>query len=242
MKVKLLNKKTDFVEFEIKNTNTGFVNALRRTMLNKVPTLAIELMDVVKNSSALYNDILAHRLSLIPLTFDFKDNVENYQVKFVLEKKGPCTVYAKDLKSTDKKVKSCYPDIVIVKLLENQEIKLEATALFGKGKEHAKWIPAKVGYMYYPDSKTLKEHGMDKGDIAEYEKKALEVKGDETRIIVNVVSISGQKPENIVLNAVEILQKELKELENKVKQEKSGTKKPKVAKTVKKPKSKDKKK
>ena len=72
----------------------------------------------------------------------------------MLKCKGPCTVYSKDLKSQDPKVSVIYPDIPITKLLEGQELELEATATLGKGKSHTKYSPALVYFKSYPNIET----------------------------------------------------------------------------------------
>jgi len=128
-------------------------------MTNEVPIMAIELVEIHKNDSILYDEVLTHRLGLVPLTTDLSSYVmptaeevtsQEYlaqsSCKVTLEAKGPCIVYAKDLKSKDPKVKPVFPDMPLTKLLENQEIKMEATAVLGIGKVHAKWS---AGHMFY---------------------------------------------------------------------------------------------
>ena len=111
MQLKLLNKKEDKVIFLITDTEAYIVNALRRIIIEEVPTMAIEDVTFIKNQSALYDEIIAHRLGLIPLTTDLKSynlpseckckgkGCAQCQLKMVLEAKGPCTVYAENIKS-----------------------------------------------------------------------------------------------------------------------------------------------
>jgi len=153
------DKKTGRVTFLLKNSNPAFANALRRIMIEAVPTMAIEEVEFVQNNSALYDEILAHRLGLLPLTTDLKGydrkkpedelSAKN-SVKLILRAKGPCTVYAEDLKSKDPKVKPVFPKTPIVKLLKGQELELEATAVLGVGKEHVKFAPCLAWYTYKP--------------------------------------------------------------------------------------------
>jgi len=153
------DKTTGRVTFLLKNTNPAFANALRRIMIEAVPAMAIEEVEFVQNNSALYDEILAHRLGLLPLTTDLKgydrkkpeDEVSaKNSVKLILKAKGPCTVYAEDLKSKDPKVKPVFPKTPIVKLLKGQELELEATAVLGVGKEHVKFTPCLAWYTYKP--------------------------------------------------------------------------------------------
>ncbi|MCX6709851.1 MAG: DNA-directed RNA polymerase subunit D [Candidatus Woesearchaeota archaeon] len=163
MKIELLNKEKDNqVSFLIKDGSIAYVNALRRIAIEEVPTMAIEDVNMVKNSSALYDEVVAHRLGLVPLTTDLKsynlpsecsckgEGCPKCQVKLVLNKKDAGYVYASDLKSKDPAIKPVYPKIIITKLLKGQALELEATAVLGRGKEHAKWSPGLVYYRNYP--------------------------------------------------------------------------------------------
>lgn len=164
MKIKNVNldKKKNKVSFLITDTTEPFANTLRRLIIDEVPTLAIEDVEISKNSSALYDEIIAHRLGLLPIKTDLKsyelpsqcscegEGCAKCQLKITLNKRETGTITAGDAKSQDPKCDFVYPDTPIVKLLSKQKIKLEATAILGKGKEHAKWSPGLAHYRREP--------------------------------------------------------------------------------------------
>lgn len=59
----------DFV-FEIEGIDAPIANAMRRILLSEVPTVAIETVYVHDNSSIMPDEMLAHRLGLVPLDID----------------------------------------------------------------------------------------------------------------------------------------------------------------------------
>lgn len=156
------NKITGRITFAVKGISAAFANALRRNMTDTVPTMAIENIEFTKNTSVLYDEIIAHRLGLVPLSTDLKsynlpsqckcksEGCNRCQLKLTLSVKGPATVYTSDLKSKDPKVKPVHPKIPIAKLLKGQELELEATAVLGQGKEHMKWSPGLIWYKHKP--------------------------------------------------------------------------------------------
>jgi DNA-directed RNA polymerase subunit D len=171
MKLSKIKAKGNLLELEIKDSHDWYMNTLRRLMANEVPVMAIEICEFVKNDSILYDEVLAHRIGLVPLTTDIESYVlptaeeletgeylAQSSVKLTLEAKGPCIVYSKDLKSKDPKVKPVFPEIPLVKLLEGQELQLEATAVMGIGKRHAKWSSGHVFYRKIPKI-TIKNPG-----------------------------------------------------------------------------------
>jgi DNA-directed RNA polymerase subunit D len=151
------DKKSGRVTFLLKNVSPALANSLRRIMIEAVPTMAIEEVEFKQNDGVLYDEVLAHRLGLLPLTTDLKGydvrkpgdelSAKN-SVKLVLKAKGPCTVYAEDLKSKDPKVKPVFPKTPLVKLLKGQELEFEATAVLGVGKEHVKFSPCSAWYTF----------------------------------------------------------------------------------------------
>lgn len=56
--------------FEMIGCDTSFANALRRILLAEVPTVAIENVYMWNNTSIIHDEVLAHRLGLIPLDVD----------------------------------------------------------------------------------------------------------------------------------------------------------------------------
>ncbi|MEN2496961.1 MAG: DNA-directed RNA polymerase core subunit rpc40 [Marteilia pararefringens] len=54
--------------FDIKGVDASFVNALRRIMISNVPTVAPEKIHLFQNTSVIQDDVLAHRIGLIPLS------------------------------------------------------------------------------------------------------------------------------------------------------------------------------
>jgi DNA-directed RNA polymerase subunit D len=145
----------------IEGVNPYFVNALRRTLLSEVPKLAIDKVTFYDNTSALFDEILAHRIGLVPIPTDPStlnrvgevdaEGRPAYVVRYTLTKEGPGTVWSGDFESEDKRFTPVDPKIPIVELLAGQRLILECEAILGQGTQHAKWqVCSAVGYKYYP--------------------------------------------------------------------------------------------
>lgn len=230
VELKLLNKTNEKIQFLIKGTNTAFVNALRRIIIHKVPTLAIDEVIIKTNSSALFDETLSHRLGLIPLKTDLKsytlfseckckgEGCEHCQVILKLKAKGPCTVYAKDIKSNDPKVVPIYGRTPITKLLENQEINFQAIAILGQGIDHIKFSPGLAFYQGYPikilkDEKEIPFKGTDKEALKTAN---FLVEGSKEDFIFTIETFGQLRPEQIMNKAVEIFHKKLKDLDKAI--------------------------
>ncbi|KAG7585096.1 DNA-directed RNA polymerase insert domain [Arabidopsis thaliana x Arabidopsis arenosa] len=186
--------KTD-MEFDMIGIDAAFANAFRRILIAELPSMAIEKVLIAYNTSVIIDEVLAHRMGLIPIAADprlFEYLSEHDQanekntIVFKLHVKCPknrprLKVLTSDLKwlpngseflresggSTSKPktytsfscsqdslpefannpITPCDLDILIAKLAPGQEIELEAHAVKGIGKTHAKWSP--VGTAWY---------------------------------------------------------------------------------------------
>jgi len=152
----------------LKGVDRVYANALRRFVISEVPCMAVDEVVILENSSVLYDEILAHRLGLIPLTTDLKGYVlpqdcdcktslgcSKCRVLLVLDAVATDevkTIYSGDLISEDNLVKPKLSNIPLVKLAVNQKIKLEAYAKLGKGRDHAKWQPVTVSTLTDTDN------------------------------------------------------------------------------------------
>ena len=134
------------LKLRIKGYDLDMINALRRFCLVEVPVLAIDDVVILENSSLMYDEVLAHRLGLIPIVTPHKyleGGEDGVQVMLVLDARAGTvtrTIYSGELVSAeDREVKPASAEIPIAELAPGQSIKLEAYAKLGRGKVHAKW-------------------------------------------------------------------------------------------------------
>ncbi|MEM2994559.1 MAG: DNA-directed RNA polymerase subunit D [Candidatus Bathyarchaeia archaeon] len=170
MKVEVLERDERNVRLLVQGVDTSFMNALRRLIIAEVPVMAIDEVVMLENSSVFQDEIIAHRLGLIPL----KTNLDSYnlpeecpcksefgcnlcRVTLTLDveaKEGTKTVYSGELKSENPEIVPVSDKIPIIKLAKGQKLRLEAYARLGKGKNHAKWQPVSMcAYKYFPKIK-----------------------------------------------------------------------------------------
>ena len=114
--------------------DVSLANALRRTMIGNVPTVAIDTVKIRENDSSLCDEMIAHRLGLVPLKIEGPET--EHTVK--LEAEGPCKVYARDLEHSNSVHLVC-PDILLLNLDSGERIKLTGYTEEGVGSDHAKW-------------------------------------------------------------------------------------------------------
>nr|WP_157868100.1 DNA-directed RNA polymerase subunit D [Pyrococcus abyssi] len=193
VEIKILKKTDDSITFILEGVDVAFANALRRTILGEVPTFAVDEVEFYENDSALFDEIIAHRLAMIPLKtpvdrFELDAlELDDYTVTLSLEAEGPGIVYSGDLKSDDPDVKPANPDIPIVKLAKGQRLVFNAFAKLGRGKDHAKWQPGFTYYKYFTRIHISKEiEGWEKlKKLAK--KRGLPVKENENEVIVETI-------------------------------------------------------
>ncbi|KAH0479757.1 MAG: hypothetical protein KVP17_000150 [Porospora cf. gigantea B] len=157
--------------FDMSGLDSSFANGFRRILLAEVPSMAIETVHMYQNTGVIQDEVLAHRIGLVPIVLDPEKFEERQSDEELSEKnctcfelKVTCTpesldpkwhsmpVYAKDLKwtpmSKEQKAKFkadpprvAVPELLITKLRPGQEIDAKFFVEKGVGRTHAKWTP-----------------------------------------------------------------------------------------------------
>ncbi|PKA45703.1 DNA-directed RNA polymerase II subunit RPB3-A [Apostasia shenzhenica] len=206
-KVEIKRVTKDDIEFDLVGVDASMANAFRRILIAEVPTMAIEKVLIVNNTSVIADEVLSHRLGLLPIDadprlFDYlsaENDTSNEQNTIVFKlnvhckKGGPrLTVTSDQLQwlpngsellmersclqdkprsftsfscsqaslphFTENPVRMKHHDMVIARLGSGQSIELEAHAVKGSGKVHAKWSPVCTAwYRMLPEVLLLKE-------------------------------------------------------------------------------------
>jgi DNA-directed RNA polymerase subunit D len=184
--VSVIDLKPREVHLEFTSASASRVNAIRRTLLADVPKLAIEDVEFhlgpirdeasgkdYDSSTSMFDEAVALRLGLLPIPTDlgqFRRKSEctcggegcpHCQVMYSIDKKGPCTVYARDVTPLgDATLAILEPEVPIVRLGARQALLAYATAVVGSAREHAKWqVAHAVGASPRPHIKIGKRSG-----------------------------------------------------------------------------------
>ncbi|MGH9992937.1 MAG: DNA-directed RNA polymerase subunit D [Nitrososphaera sp.] len=198
--VEVVEKSGEMIVVKFNNVPRQYVNSLRRLAISEVPTLAIDDVVMLENSSVMHDEAVAHRLGLIPLRTDPGRFVMPHEcdckstlgcskcrVLLVLDSEASeksKVVLSGELVSEDELVKPVSKDIPIVVLAPSQKLKFEAYARLGIGKDHAKWQPTSAAVV--KDGK------------------------DENEIILLIESNGALTAEEILLSAAERLASKVK--------------------------------
>ncbi|KAL3821143.1 hypothetical protein ACJIZ3_007048 [Penstemon smallii] len=209
-KVEVIKLTEDDMEFDMIGIDAAIANAYRRILIAELPTMAIEKVLIANNTSVVQDEVLAHRLGLIPLKVDprlfnyMSENDEpNEKNTIVFKLHARCekggsrmTVKSNELlwlpggselilstesstQDSTSKTKTYtsfnrsqdslpelsnniitpkHDEIILAKLGPGQEIELEAHAVKGMGKTHAKWSPvATAWYRMLPEVVLLQD-------------------------------------------------------------------------------------
>lgn len=219
IKLKNYDKNKGKISF-ITDMSISLANAIRRSVL-EIPIMAIDEVEIIKNDSALYDEILAHRIGLIPIK---TETVK--ETKFKLKEVGPKIVYSTDLKPS---VETPYKLPLII-LDEEQEVELIANARIGKGIEHIKYSPGLIYYKHNLDSEILdfveidefgkisynEEEFKDKPLSEEQINKINKIK-EIKELVFNIESWGQIEVKEIFSKAIDVLEKNLQELNKTIK-------------------------
>lgn len=119
------------------------VNAVRRTLIADLRTLAPDSIVVETNTTSLNDEYLAQRIGLVPFSQDFLDTPDGIPTAKI-EVDGR-DVYARDIVPSDQSLGAPIPgdeysDTLIAPLRSGQTLKLEVRFAVGTGREHARFV------------------------------------------------------------------------------------------------------
>jgi DNA-directed RNA polymerase subunit L len=186
----LVKENPNLLRFTMEPTIVGYANTLRRTMITDVETIAFrtDITDtgatsdvlITKNSTPLSNEMLAHRIGLIPIhvenPLDWKPEDYTFTLKVTNDSSNPLDVVAADIQVLKKRgaeeepllvpnVQFFHPDpvthdtallTVLKGKLASQDpemIEFSAIATMGTGRENAAFMPvtSRCAYGYSQD-------------------------------------------------------------------------------------------
>ena len=196
MKVKTVELKDNKAVLKLEDTDVYFVNSLRRVMIAELPKLAIDDVIIYDNTSALFDELISHRLGLIPIPTNLQDlNFRNEctcegkgcpscTVRYTLSKEGEGVVFSGDLQPEVPSFAITETTIPIVELMKDQRVILEVEAVLGRGRDHAKWqvVLAPRYRMETTISVDKKRINDVKAFIEELPKDLVELKGDKLEL------------------------------------------------------------
>jgi len=168
-RVCVLEEERDRFRVLIEGYPLPLVNAVRRMCYIGVPVMAVDYVEVFENNTVLYDEIIAHRLAMVPLTSE--EALEKYgkpeecrdvelgdprcyavlRLEVETSQGEERVIYSGDLEPQDPDVRPVYPNMPIVIMVPEQKLRLQAYARLGYGSEHAKWMPVSIAaHRYLP--------------------------------------------------------------------------------------------
>ena len=160
--------------FEIHNVDLAFVNGIRRTILTDIHIVGVigetmtsgeePTMNILENTGALHNEIIMHRIGLIPVCLT-EEEIENYEdgsIKLELNIKNEgskieniTTKHIKgtrnDIPITDKELATIFPpnkvskeNILITRLRTSEHLSLKTDVVKRCARDNASFNPVSL--------------------------------------------------------------------------------------------------
>lgn len=230
--------------FEINNIDLAIINGIRRVILTDIPITGIigeklendePSVDIVVNNGALHNEIIIHRIGLIPICLK-EDEIDNYKdnsIHIELDVKNTTNktldVLTSDITATrnsvniDKKeLTDIFPankisgdHILITRLRTGEHLHFKAKVVKRTGRDNASFNPVSLSnFSYIQDPKEAEK----KNNILDKERSYYKNKyGDAVRFKFDIESINHNigpkylvsKSLDIIMNKLEMLRHEL---------------------------------
>lgn len=91
------NKNKNYMTITVQNVHYSFANGLRRSIISMIPTIGFRALpyenstiDILENDTYLNNEIIKHRISMIPLFID--DDFDYEDLEFILDEENATNI------------------------------------------------------------------------------------------------------------------------------------------------------
>lgn len=136
----------DDLEFDMIGVHPGIANAFRRLMISDIPSMAIEKVIVSNNTTIIPDEILAHRLGLVPLKADARQF--SFPEGDILTDGNENTVLEYELKVRCSKAKEDLNYMSFDERFINQKVLSKQIKWIPKGQQEKKFSEKSVGCVH----------------------------------------------------------------------------------------------
>lgn len=228
--------------FEIHDIDLSIINSIRRTILTDIPIPGIigetvdnidPTVDIIVNTCPLHNEIITHRIGLIPICLT-EDEIESYEdgsieleLNVINEGNKIEAITTKNIKGkrkgvdiTEKELKELFPpnpvskdNILITRLRTGEQLHFKAQLVKKSGRFNSSFNPVSLCNFHYiqnPDEAVKKEGILDK-ERAYYKNQY----GDPTVFLMDIEHINiNVAPKYLINKSLEIIIEKLNILRN----------------------------
>jgi DNA-directed RNA polymerase I and III subunit RPAC1 len=157
--IRIITHTPQHLVFDMVGIDAALANAFRRILLGEIPTMAVHTCTFSDNTSIISDEVLAHRLGLIPIAVDPRKY--SFEDELVFRLRAECksipgadpdmppekrfiesSVYSSSMQCVSHpEIRPVDEKILIAKLRPGQVIDVEMTVKKGYGWDHTKWSP-----------------------------------------------------------------------------------------------------
>lgn len=234
--------------FEIHNCDISIVNAIRRIILTDIPVVGFlgedkPSFEVIKNTGALHNEFILHRLGLLPIHLT-EEETEAYPadtLTFELQAQGGSstdsntlfpvtthqfTIMKNDVPLSVQEVHRLFPvhpisksPILITRLRQGEELHVRGSPMKSTARQHAGFCPVSLctfSYMMDEVKAAKVESVLDKERAFKKNKY-----GDPTAVQFEIEPECGLSPKYLVSKALELILEKLDTVQHEIYNEES---------------------
>lgn len=182
--------------FEIHDVDISIINGIRRVILTDIPVFGMigesdATVQIIKNNGPLHNEILSHRIGLIPVcltedeTETLNDNDIELELNVLNDSINTLNITSGDIKGTkngkkltQKELDDIFPKnkvtnnhILITRLRTNEQLHFKATIVKKTARYNASFCPVSLSNFYYmEDPKKVKKYELSQYNILDKER------------------------------------------------------------------------